>query len=60
VDDSAISSREVVVRLPPASQNEPARIHAEVIVRVDQELPFTVSVSNEEAALRCRADMCRR
>jgi hypothetical protein len=35
-------------------------IYAEVGACVDQELPFTVSVSNEKAALRCGADMCHR
>jgi hypothetical protein len=54
------SSTEVVVHPLPASRNEPAWIYAEVGARVDQELPFTVSVSNEEAVRRCGADMCRR
>jgi hypothetical protein len=60
VDGSAISITEVVVRPLPVSRNDHARIHAEVGTRVDQELPFAVSVSNEEAARRCGADMCRR
>jgi hypothetical protein len=59
VDGSAISSTEVVVYPLPASWNDPARIHAEVGDCVYQELPFTVSVSNEEAACRCAVDMCR-
>jgi hypothetical protein len=50
---------EVVVHPLPVSRNEPAWIYAEVGVRVDQELPFTVSVSNEGAARHCGADMCR-
>jgi hypothetical protein len=57
VDGSAISSTEVVVHPLSASRNEPARIHAEVGARVNQELPFTVAVSNEEAAHRCGADV---
>jgi hypothetical protein len=48
---------EVIVHPLPASRNKPAQIHAKVRAGVDQELPFTVSVSNEEAALRCGADM---
>jgi hypothetical protein len=58
VDGSAISSREIVVRPLPASRNEPAQIHAEIRAGNDEELPFTVSVSNEGAACR-GADMCR-
>jgi hypothetical protein len=57
VDGSAISSTEVVVQPLPALWNELARIHAEFGARVDQELPFAVSVSNEEAASRCEADV---
>jgi hypothetical protein len=59
VDGSAISSREVVVHGLPASRNEPARIHAEVGAHIHQELPFTVSVSNKEAACRCGADILK-
>jgi hypothetical protein len=33
---------------------------AEVGTRVDQEMPFTKSFRNEEAACRFGADMCRR
>jgi hypothetical protein len=51
---------EVVVHPLPVSRNEPAWIYAEVGARVDQELPCTVPVSNEEAACRCGADMCSR
>jgi hypothetical protein len=60
VDGSAISSTEVVVHPLPASRNQTERVHAEFRAHVDQELPFTVSVSNEEAARRCGTDMCRR
>jgi hypothetical protein len=59
VDGSDISSTEVVVHPLLASWNEPAQIHADVKAHVDQELPFTVSVSNEEVDC-CGADMCRR
>jgi hypothetical protein len=55
LDVSAIST-EVVVHALPVSRNEPAWIYAEVGALVDQELPFTMSVNNEEAALRCGAD----
>jgi hypothetical protein len=51
---------EVVVHPFPASWNEPVWIHAEVGACVDQELPFTVAISNEEAARRRVADMGRR
>jgi hypothetical protein len=54
VDGSAISSTEVVVRPFPASRNELARIQAEV----DEELPFAVSVRNEEAARCSGTDVC--
>jgi hypothetical protein len=60
VDGSAISSTEVVVGPFLASRNEPAEVHAEIGTRVDQELPFVRSIGNEEAAYRCRADMCHR
>jgi hypothetical protein len=61
VDGSAISSTEVVTGPFFASRIEPGGgVHAEVGTGVDQELPFTGSIGNEEAALCCRADMCRR
>jgi hypothetical protein len=60
VDGSTVSSTEVVVGPFLASRNKPPGIHAEIGNRVDQELPFTRSVRNEEAACRCRADICRR
>jgi hypothetical protein len=51
---------EVIVHPLPVSRNEPAWIYTEVVARVDQELPFTLSVSNEEAARRCGVDtLCR-
>jgi hypothetical protein len=59
VDGSAVSNTEVVVGPFFASRNEPAGVHAEVGTPVDQELSFTGSIRNEEAACR-RADMCRR
>jgi hypothetical protein len=60
VDGSAIISTEVVVGPFFASWNEPAGVHAEVGTRVDQELPFTGPIRNEEAACCCRADVCHR
>jgi hypothetical protein len=60
VDGSAVSCTEVVVVLFPASWNDPAEVHAEVGAHVDQELLFTKSIRNEEAACRCSADLCRR
>jgi hypothetical protein len=42
------------------SQNEPAGVHAEVRTRVIQELLFTKSIRNEEAACHCSADICCR
>jgi hypothetical protein len=60
VDGSVIGSTEVVVDPFLASRNEPTGVHAEVGTLVDQELTFTRSIRNEEAACRCRADMCRR
>jgi hypothetical protein len=60
VDGSAISSSEVVVCQFLASWNEPAEVHAEVRTCIDQELPFTGSIHNEEAAGCRTADMCRR
>jgi hypothetical protein len=56
---SAISSTEFEVDRFLASGNEPAGIQAEVRTGVDQKLPFTGFIRNEEAACR-RADMCRR
>jgi hypothetical protein len=43
VDSSAVSRTEVVVDPLFASRNEPARVHAEVGTRVEQELPFTIT-----------------
>jgi hypothetical protein len=60
VDGSAVGCTQVVVDPFPASQNEPAGVYTEVGTRVDQELPFSNSVCNEEAACRCSADVCRR
>jgi hypothetical protein len=51
---------QVVVGPFLASRNKPAGVHAEVGTRVDQELPFTGFIHNEEAACCCRADLCRR
>jgi hypothetical protein len=59
VDGSAVSRTEVVVGAFPALRTESAGVDAEVGTCVDQELPFSRSVSNEDAACRCRADMCR-
>jgi hypothetical protein len=42
---------EVIVHPLPVSRNEPAWIHIEVGVCVDQELPFTVAVSNRGGRL---------
>jgi hypothetical protein len=58
VDGSTVSCTEVVVHPFPALRNEPAGVNAEVGTRVDQELPFTKSIHNEEASW-CSADMCR-
>jgi hypothetical protein len=57
---TATSYTQVVVDSFHASPNEPARVHAEVGARVDQELPFNEPVRNEEAACSYGADMCRR
>jgi hypothetical protein len=59
VNGSAVSCTEVVADPFPASRNEPAGVHSEVGTRVDQEMPFSESVRNEEAACGCDADMCR-
>jgi hypothetical protein len=50
VDGSAVGCTEVVVDPVPAPRNEPKGVHAEVGTRVDQELPFTTPVTDEEAA----------
>jgi hypothetical protein len=60
VDSSAVSFTEVIVDSFPASRNDPAGVNAEVGTLSDQELLFTNSIRNEEAACHCRADMCRR
>jgi hypothetical protein len=60
VDGSAVSCTEVVVDPFLASWNELAGVHTEVGTRVDQELPFTTTLSDEEAACVCSADMCCR
>jgi hypothetical protein len=60
VDGSAVRCRKVVVDPFLASRNEPAGVHTEVGTRVNQELPFTKSVRNEEVVCRCSADMFRR
>jgi hypothetical protein len=51
---------EVIVHPLSVSWNETVRIHAEVGAPVDQELPFTAAVSNEEAAHLYGVDMCHR
>jgi hypothetical protein len=55
-----VNRTEVLVGAFPASPNECAGVDAEVGIRVDQELSFSSSVSNEEAACRCRVNMCLR
>jgi hypothetical protein len=60
VDGSAISCTEVIVDPFPASQNEPAVVDAKVRTSINQELPLTKSIHNEEAACHYRGDMCRR
>jgi hypothetical protein len=49
-DGSAVSSTEIVVDAFFASRKEPAGLHAKVGTNVDQELPFTIPVSDKEAA----------
>jgi hypothetical protein len=57
VDGSAVGNTEVVVGPLFASRNEPTGVHPEVGTRVDQELPFTGPIRNEEATCFCRADV---
>jgi hypothetical protein len=59
VDSSADSHTEVAVDPLLVSRQKPTGVHAEVETRVDQELPFTKSVLNEDAACRLRAERYR-